>query len=170
MPKDTVNQAFGDIAGMFNSAVILAGGYVRDSALGKEVKDADFFAPFATLTGRTSTTLRERGWERVRFSGYDRSPDIERVYRNTQRYELPVELILVSRSPIKFVEQNFDWGVCKCYMKFNGDVVFTPHFQHDVEREVHTLNYDEKLHNAYTVLKHLKRISVKYPWTSEVRV
>ena len=164
----TVNACFGDLRGLLdNPTLILAGGYVRDSALDKPIKDADFFIS-GPVAFHMHTKLRENGWKRKALDSYG-SPYIKFVY-TTKKYDIPCELIWTTVNPIEFVNRNFDWGLCKCYETYDDGTTFTDHFLHDYEQKRHTCEYDEGRHIAHTVMQHAKRLVAKYPWPLEMKV
>ena len=168
MDKLSVNEVFGELVGQLSTeSVLLAGGYVRDCALEKPVKDADFFVKSAYLGGRRLRALKDTGWKRMSAHTY-RAAQIHSVWENTERCETPLNLIITTVPEKQFVLNNFDWGLCKCWMDYHGKVEFSEHFVSDLNRKVHTWKYDDALHIPYTVLEHLKRLKVKYPWPSEV--
>lgn len=165
----TVNDCFGDIRGLLdNPSLVLAGGYVRDSALDKPIKDADFFIS-GPVAFYTHTRLRDNGWKKKVVDDYGASPYIKFVY-SSDKYDIPCDLIWTTIPTIEFVNKHFDWGLCKCYETWGGDTVFTDHFMEDYDKRKHTFRYDDRVHNAYTALQHAKRIQAKYPWPLEVKL
>ena len=147
---------------------IIAGGYVRDTALGMPVKDIDVFVGRGTRPSREM--LEGTGFKRVRDAEYGRSDYIWSVYRDDTTYELPVEVIFTSIDARKFVVDCFDWNICKCWYDYTTDeTVYTDKFMADADMQRCTLEYNAGRHVAYSVLEHGHRLVDKLGWPMRLK-
>ena len=146
---------------IFINQAIIAGGYVRDVALGIQPKDVDIF-----VCGRygqhQQAQLIANGWEQKKKPTYNSIACISAMFEK-QGEELPLQLMVTSVSPLVVVNDYFDWGICKCWASEKGDPLFTKQFLEDVRTETLTLHYNEAYHNPYTVLAHGQRLQKKFP-------
>jgi hypothetical protein len=145
---------------------IIAGGYVRDSALDRDVKDVDVFYHYPWIS--LPSWAERNGFVKDKWA-YQEINGIQALHRNDNDYIYPVQLIRVMLPPSRFVTEKFDWNICKCYYNILADTtVFTEKFVKDVDKAVLTLEYDERWHNG-SVLEHGRRIKKKYPWPMVIK-
>lgn len=145
--------------------VSIAGGYVRDSALGREVKDIDVF--LYSLGG--PKFIGSGAWKNVKHRGYT-CPYITGMWENKSDFELPMQLMIVNRTIEEVVMRGFDFNLCKAYtVGTNLDPVFSEKFLADAENEKLTFEYDPAYHHPYLTLDRGQRLQQKYPWPIEVK-
>ena len=168
MKKKPLDQLLYDLGRAGFEGAYIAGGFVRDSALGVQPKDVDIFFPKAGNAAPLGLISRDRRW--IRTYGDKYAPLVEHVFTNKLEYELPVQLIMVDHTSVpKFVRNYFDWGLCKCYTRVStGETSFTEQFMEDSEHKVHRFYYNPEFHNLHTALAHGARLYDKYPWPMEV--
>lgn len=140
----------------------VAGGYVRDTALGAPVTDIDIYATCYTIT----SLLRVKGWSLLPSPSYAFAP-IKQIWVN-HHTPYPAQLIMLSpnvweMTPEQFVRRYFDIGLCMCYYSNN-----TAHFMEEFLRDEadRTLTYylDKEVDNPFlTMTKRFPKLMDKYP-------
>lgn len=132
------------------SPVYLAGGAVRDTLLGREVKDYDFFIP--------KFEAKNLPWEKRGKAipvGKDYDPDF---YVKEQEVDGHIVQHIIVNNPTYRV-RNFDIDLCEVWINFsNMEVGCTSGFKRSIE---------EKAFRYYKTLSrnenHLERVKEKYP-------
>lgn len=163
----------------FKSAIV-AGGAVRDIYLEKPPNDIDVFIWNPKHSGQevfenyiriNKTSLwslfrcNHRLGDDIRQLG---NPDysskfIESVW-DIQKGYLPYQVIVLKLDPVKYVEHNFDIGLCKAY--FDGQKFrYTPDFMKDAMNKTlticgHDFNQDEF---DFVMKKHIPKLKKKFP-------
>ena len=153
------------------SECAIAGGYVRDTVLGKEVKDVDIFIHSSQSWMYWKGVLDElgEGFKHRMTPAYGFIESISCMFESKE-YDLPVQ-IMIMKTPIKeTVEQGFDFDICKCYtIGKDMETILTKEFMQSVEDQKLYLKYSEVRHNAFVSLQRGERLQHKYPWPIEVQ-
>lgn len=137
---------------------IIAGGYVRDVALGVEPKDIDVFFP-AGVRHAVMQSLRSE-FTKADVPDYAAHPYVRSVYKSL---EYPMDIVFTNVAPVLHVFNGFDLGICKCYTDCNSPAIFHQHFLEDVRNKTITYRRDTTLHNDKLVMLHAHRLQQKYP-------
>lgn len=155
-----------------NGPCIIAGGAIRDTALGAYVKDVDVFickSTFKTPVIQTSRSKFNVSAKAKRDREYE-SYMIHDVH-DVEINGLDVQLIVLKCDPVTYVSECFDYGICKAwydgrYTKFHSDFIT------DVNNKTITrVISDEKMAQMYSnmgwatarMIEHGERIKRKYP-------
>jgi len=139
---------------------LIAGGYVRDTALGLTPKDMDLF--FAE--GQREAVLRDMK-EHVSLlqkdiSDYAAHPYVTRVYSVIGK---SIDLVFTRVNPIQHVIKGFDLGICKCYTDCITPAVFSEQCLADMLNKTITYHRNETLHNDKLVMRHALRLQRRFP-------
>lgn len=170
---------------------IVAGGAIRDTLLGKPVKDVDIFMS-ARNAHRIVSVLKE--WYAVGDDSYARNLvnpptgfgqlasaaaggatgyENNHILQVFERHdlELPANLIVLDVDPVMYVTDGFDFGICKAW--YDGNCVHThKDFGNDVNSRTITMTLTaDQLKQLYPSVKkglsqlkdHALRIQRKYP-------
>lgn len=176
----------------FKSAII-AGGAIRDLRFDIIARDVDIFiqdprfstenveltqhldrhldrhtgtAAIGDLLGVTSGgRLQRLGDDRVECASKDNydNTNITTIY-NVMKGYVPYQLIFVKINPVKFVEDEFDFGLCKCYCD-GKKLRYLPDFVKDAKNKTLTLVAKNMNMSAmyYALDEHLVRLQSKFP-------
>lgn len=164
----------------FETAII-AGGYLRDTYHEKRVTDIDIYLEWRDARADAPRAVHEHDdwityWQRVfnedvevwsAYSKYGtdeaRQEGILAVW-DVFSHKGMFNIIMLNTDPIQFVEETFDFGICKAYTDGNK-VHYSKEFIADSRNNTITLvakNIStEQL--AYSMKTHLPRIQAKYP-------
>lgn len=112
---------------------------------------------------------------RSTYSFHHVDDDVRRIYSNygdsrvtviwdVMKNLLPFQLVFLKDRPVDYVEDHFDFGLCKCYCdgeKFR----FTPDFNRDVKNKTITLVAKDLTEEEYryAMEQHLPKVKDKYP-------
>ena len=159
---------------------IIAGGAVRDTFHGKPISDIDIFTTLSS-TVKKPGYFKDQKWleywvnffgktglHSVRFLGN------EYTFGSLDKHLLAVweikfektkyQIILLDKDPIKYMTDNFDFGLCRAYCS-GTKMHFTDAFIKDSMNQTITL-YPEHLTDEqieYATGRHLKKLIAKYP-------
>lgn len=173
----------------FKSAVI-AGGAIRDLKFGIIPRDIDIFlldpriggglredSPVSIITDYDRDdvladilNLRQNKLQYARdsidrkagkeyYKGHNHITSVVDVIKGCT----PFQLIFLDKDPIEFVEDNFDFGLCKCYCDGNK-IRYTPDFMRDLRDERLTLVAKNMSDAQYrSMVNHYRKLSEKFP-------
>lgn len=118
------------------------------------------------LLGVTSNgRLQRLGDDRVECASKDNydNTNITTIY-NVMKGYIPYQLIFVKINPVKFVEDEFDFGLCKCYCD-GKKLRYLPDFVKDAKNKTLTLVAKNMNMDAmyYALDEHLVRLQSKFP-------
>jgi len=162
---------------------IVAGGVLRDMYHGKAISDVDIFIEYdyrdiTQILGKTVPSLRDTFWEAYwhntlkcgaydscDFEGFKYAEEDDMLYAvwTTTKNGLKYQIVFVKDDPIHYVENYFDFGICKAYSDGNK-IRFTDEFLKDSSNHTITL-YSENLtedQRNHALNNHLPRIQEKY--------
>lgn len=169
---------------------IIAGGAIRDSAFDKPVSDVDIFLSF---NDRDETSGITKDYKNTKWLGYwfdklgaNKSTDHATYIggssslgdMNTnllaawevEKNETKYQIMLLDKNPELFVEEDFDFGICKAFCD-GTKVRFTDKFIKDALNHTITI-YPEHLTEKqieFAINHHIQKILKKYPgWTPEL--
>ncbi|WP_320535304.1 hypothetical protein [Robbsia andropogonis] len=141
---------------------IIAGGAIRDAVLHRLVKDFDVYventpANMEALQRRfPNMTLLDT--ESDDYEGA--APMLLVVYEANERHDgKPIQIMLVRRDPVEYVQSVFDFGLCKAYLCNTLGLVLEPEFIQDVRAK--TITYYPSDDNHYSETR-AQRLSEKY--------
>lgn len=163
------------IQSVFPNAII-AGGALRDTVLDLEVKDVDIFihnvddvlfsvADIRELLGVPPDESDTASVTMCRLDGYNILSNRRKISNliNVSLGGVLYQLVFVSMPPIRYVDECFDFGLCKIY--FDGTVLkLFDEFQHDLDNQQITLlgAFTER-ELARSVFAHRQQIIKKLP-------
>ena len=179
IPQDVVNTLHILHANGFPDAII-AGGILRDGYFNQMFKDVDIFIHRVSYRNKVNEDTWIDALELNIGNQYDPKYLKDFVRRDHAQYPspdttitamwdvlknlIPYQIILTKIPPIEYVEQKFDFGLCKVY--YDGTKVrFLPDFMHDARNQTLTLvgqNMSQE-EVEYSMNEHLDRIQYKYP-------
>lgn len=169
MPAE-IKKVYRDMSAI--APCIIAGGAVRDTLLGRAVKDIDVFMDSAYKTVFMNSVSAQY-WKRLGRSHteYKLANVVDEVYETSFGYQWPVQVIFCSIDPEEYVTRYFDLGICKAW--YDGTRIHChKDFIKDVNNKTIAMCLDDKtLRRAYPntayAIKHIKahanRIHAKYP-------
>jgi len=165
------------------SGSIIAGGYYRDIYHNREFNDIDIFVHTNNSQSKyiKSDAYTTDFWAEVFdlnldsfWSGdhieemeaddeYDNLNDMDMVFELVKS-EVKYNVVLVELDPIEYVNDVFDFGICKAYCD-GQKVTFTKDFISDAENK--TLTFTNKNVSTdsfcYSMNKHLRKLMAKFP-------
>lgn len=151
--------------GFDSDKVAIAGGAIRDTLLGKPVKDIDI------LVGQHANLTREQSINMIQeFSDYEAEPmgnasgynsDVWRVPPFQDEFPLPIEIILLDSSLDARLD-SFDYDICKVAYNRNG-LMLSTQFVRAVETATIRPLEGRLLSPWGNETNHLARIREKYP-------
>lgn len=159
---------------------IIAGGYHRDMFTGVDYNDIDIYLEL----GNNLSIGSAEYWKNLfnlKIDDFRSMDSIKELSETDEEYDVPnnnnivtvfemikselkYNLIIVNIDPIDYVEEYFDFGICKTYCD-GTKISFTKDFMSDVENKTFTLtarklsvaNFNHVMSVHYEKLKH------KYP-------
>ncbi len=145
----------------------IAGGAVRDTLVGKAIRDVDVFMGhgkkdvLAAMLRADFKYVKVGEWEQYeKFS----DPIIERVAKFENADEsIPIAIIALKEPlPVRDNLARFDFGICMARWQ-GGDPIETPQFRHDVNEKTFTLHRaDNKAQYAYSMERYRKLTADRY--------
>lgn len=141
----------------------IAGGFVRDLLLDKEIRDIDFYLtkkPMTFFDSCLKTWLEKNPhFELTGDSEYVYpGSKILNVYRSTKG--VPRELIILDNiTPQDYVNNYFDVGICQALVKSSGDVFTSEVF--DSDRKFHEIT---SRGDRLVKTKHIDKLMEKFPY------
>jgi len=164
---------------------IIAGGYFRDKFSDVPYNDIDIYIQptyqKAALNNDVCDKEYWKGFFNLKVDDYGSMDNIAELGETDEEYdiinnnniitvfemtrnELRYNLIIINIDPIKYVEELFDFGICKNYCD-GKKVTFTKEFMSDIEHKRLTFTdravSDANLNHAINV--HLPKLQHKYP-------
>lgn len=162
---------FEQIKEQFESA-IMAGGCLRDLAMGRPVKDYDVFISKSDQGNHfvrklsnsfkgSHYTVRSENWY-YKIPGVYEVRKVQLHHKQSGTY-MKFDLVFVDGKPIDFFHKEFDFGICKAY--YNGErTIYTSDFIKDATNKTVTLMGPLRYESVrYSLSKHLPRFLHKYP-------
>lgn len=187
---------FSRIQEVYPSAII-AGGAVRDLALGRDIKDLDIFisgTPNESITVQHiknpshwihkpqpywRNILEDEKWVVNKMPGsmnIINDPAIDVImnlfnpaYNNVFSDKIPhIDLIFLLKPALEYFKERFDFDICKAY--FDGrKFSYTSSFMRDAKNQTITLSGPKKMDFiGYSLRWHYPRIKFKYPTYQKV--
>lgn len=150
-----------DVWSIYRRDCWIAGGFLRDTILGKPIKDIDVYVGYNEEVKRLAENSIRQG---ILIDNLDKSYDKDLFHYAGQIKGTRINFLV----PIDDLHKHFatfDIGLCKVYYDIKEDnLVVTDDFKRDVENKTITLmtkkNTDILLPNEQD---HLHRVRVKYP-------
>lgn len=149
-----------------DSAVHIAGGAVRDTILGRDIRDVDFFLD-DTCSDAATPLLRALGYVKLgEWRQYEMfsDPNIARVAK-FEKADETIPLCLIGLKGPCTPERNvarFDFGICMAH--YDGDTpITTDAFDQDADNKTFTLlRADNSSQFAYSMVRHQKLTATRY--------
>lgn len=162
-----------------SSNAIIAGGYHRDMFTGVDYNDIDIY-----LEPTIASTTNVEYWKlffKLKVDDFRSMDSIKELSETDEEYDIPnnnkivtvfemyknelkYNLIVTNIDPIDYVEEYFDFGICKTYCD-GKKISFTKNFMSDVENKTLTLTA-KKLSVAnfnHVMSVHYEKLKRKYP-------
>jgi hypothetical protein len=159
---------------------IIAGGYHRDMYTGVDYNDIDIYIELGNNLSVGSKDFWKTYFE-LKVDDFRSMDGIRELSETDEEYDVPnnnniitvyemvknelkYNLIIINNSPIDYVEEFFDFGICKTYCD-GKKISFTKDFISDVENKTLTLTA-RKLSVAnfnHVMSVHFEKLKHKYP-------
>jgi len=169
---------------MVASDAIIAGGYTRDRFNNIPYSDIDVYLNIPTsMFGRTQFCDMEfwKDYFELKATDWRSMDDITDLCDTDQEYdvannnaidavfemtknELKYNIIVINMPPVQYIEEVFDFGICKTYCD-GKKMTFSKEFMSDVEHKTLTFT-DKKVSDAnfnHAINVHLPKLQKKYP-------
>lgn len=181
----------------FKSRAVVAGGYVRDRILGVEPRDCDVFISCSVPEWVVvCNELKDKGyhWEEVCPDkdeyklGHIRTTGTftKNVMGTPVVYDIPINVILTAATLFtstvrwaRYINNYFDFNICKALITHTGDIIKLKGFETDVENKTITYNtscltqLDSEQQRKHSMYKSLmirrEKLLAKFP-DYEVRI
>lgn len=142
--------------------VYIAGGFLRDSLLGRPVKDIDVYILLGENAELKRFAHKPTVYKKMTSVTYEGDPSncIRNVYQCTSAGFDRINIITMGPyvNFSEFIENSFDIGLCKIYYDVGaGTLHTTPEFEKDVRNKTLTVSHYSPEND------HLRRILAKYP-------
>ena len=144
---------------MFNNSVV-AGGAIRDTLLGKPIKDIDIFVLTSSWSSaqrlQFSSIINKLAFNCVSDVDYEDANRI--VYRNSDDFELPIDIILDKKhTSFKSLVAHFPASISRCMHTPKTNTVYTS------KGFDATQKYNKILLSNECSKEYVNRIKHKYP-------
>lgn len=111
-------------------------------------------------------TMKKLGIDGKTNSQGPEEPHITKIWELVAPNQLTMQFMFVDISPIEFIENYFDVGLCMCYYDGN-QLHYTTEFLHDTDNKQFTIcgkSLSEQ-QIARSLQEHIPRLKTKYGWT-----
>lgn len=127
---DSLQKILLEVRGLTGKECIIAGGAVRDTLLGVQIKDYDVYVKCSKEDLEITTKLLRLSYNKKHSGTYETGMSdilfIGEIYSKTANKYCEIIIVDTDKDLLDYVFTEFDFNICK--VAFNGDFVKSPEF------------------------------------------